>query len=200
MLANILKLIDLFIKLRAVDKKTTKEYFEVYVEPTYELAELVYKDYLFLFDELESKVTSGRKTQPIVRFLEKRRLDNLPIRMKLRALVHARGIKQTNHFEVGILGLMYSTAGSFDSQTNPMKSMLIQERIQYARGGHYLLDIINWIVLSGEDNLAPIRPRLLRLVRKIRSSIDYEWELTVKGYAELKEMIIPKRKRRKRNA
>ena len=184
------QLISRFIQLAEIKTENRREYFDRYVEPTYQLAEAVYRDYIALLRDLELHIKREKSLEAIVRFLETRRLECLPIRMKLRAIMEERKRwEPKNDFELGVWGLMYSSIGSFDVETRPLLGG------DHVDSGHTILDVMNWIVLSGQQRVCPIRDELLRVVRKIESRLNLDWQLTVEGYARLQSLTIPKIKR-----
>ena len=185
MIDTFLKLISQVTKLLDYHDKKKKEYFELYVKPTYESDEVVYNDYINLMHDLENLINKSNKVQEIVHFLEQRRLENLSVRMKLRAVLKDREKHENrNRFEYGIMSLMTGTAGSYDRETSNMRE-------QYNLDGHNLLTIITWLIDQGEPNVQDIRDNLLSLIKRIRKRIDKGWQFTVEGYAELQSTIIP---------
>ena len=182
MLDALVKLLGKFIKLGEVREANQQRYVDRYVTPMYSVAEAIYKDYSSTLRELHRKVKTGRKTMPLIQFLEQRRLEQLPGRMKIRAVLRTIPERNWTHFERGILGLIHGCLSDFDRN---------QSIYPIGQGDHTLYDMIRFIENSGEPELAPDRHRLLRAVERQIQGIDKAWEWVCAGYARLQRIAVP---------
>src|SRR5436190_17264037 len=106
MIDSILKLLEKLIKLGEVRMANKQIYVDRYVTPLYSIAETVYKDYSSLLRDTRRKIQTGRKTIPLIQFIEQRRVDQLPTRLRIRAILRKTPRKNWTLLEQGILGLI----------------------------------------------------------------------------------------------
>jgi hypothetical protein len=205
-------MIDLLIKLveslhKLLDHKQTKAltYFHEYVQPTYDAAELVFKDYLKLFNDVKRMVEADQNSKEIIRFLEDRRGDHLPERAKLRELTF-RKIKNTkaNNYYQDLLRLAYPVGDKqISSELNRFESgiiLLLRGGVTHLEssppsflsgsGSHAILDVLKYFEKrSGQDWN---RNEYILLVEKQVGALMRAWEEVVSGYVELHEKAIPR--------
>jgi hypothetical protein len=177
MLDVILKLLDKFIKLGEVREANAQRYFDRYVTPLYLAAEIIYKDYSALLRDVRRRIETGRKTLPLIQFLERRRLKELPNRMKIRAILRKTPQRNWTWFEQGILGLIHGCVSDFDIY----QSIYPLEH----RKDHTVYNLIHFIEQKGYEDLALYRPSLLERVDHQIAGIDKAWEFVCQGYANL---------------
>ena len=188
-----LKLIDYVVKLAEVREGNRREYFDRYVEPAYEAAELIYNDYCSMLVELRDRVKSSETSEPIVRFLEQRRRGLLTARTRLRALI----IKRVNEgrvtrFEAGILGLMSGAMTSVDRPYIQLYSFAEADgEVQPQLGQHTVLDILQELNRQGSSDIDSIREELLTAIDSKAKGIEDAWQNVVAGYAELHAGTLP---------
>ncbi|EEF63131.1 hypothetical protein [Pedosphaera parvula] len=182
MLDTLTKLLEKFIKLGEVREANQQRYVDRYVTPLYSVAEAIYKDYSSTLRELRRKVKTGRKTMPLIQFLEQRRLEQLPARMKIRAVLRTIPKRNWTRFEQGVLGLIHGCLSDFDRH---------QSIYPIGHGDHTLYDMIRYIESRGEPELAPDRGRLLSAIERQIQGIDKAWEFVCVGYADLQRITVP---------
>ena len=177
MLDAILKLVEKFIKLGEVREANTQRYFDRYVAPLYVAAEAIYRDYSSLLRDVRQKIQTGRKRLPLIQFLEQRRLEQLPSRMKIRAILRKTSKRNWTQFEQGILGLVHGCLSDFDHY----QSIYPVERSR----DHTVYDVIRFIEQHGFEDLSRDRADLLQAVDHQIAGIDKAWEFVCAGYADL---------------
>lgn len=108
MVDSLLKLVEWLLKLRDVRKERRERLFDRYFKPTYEEAEQVYRDYLKLLTHIKTQLESGVSVRAIVSEMEQARIENKPVRDKLRAVLDHREIDSADitRFEKGIWGVL----------------------------------------------------------------------------------------------
>jgi hypothetical protein len=184
MIDAILKLLEKLIKLGEVHMTNKQIYVDRYVTPLYSIAETVYKDYSSLLRDTRRKIQTGRKTIPLIQFLEQRRVDQLPTRLRIRAILRKTPRKNWTLFEQGILGLINGCIS--DSQ-----SYLTIYPLQGGPRGHTVYDIIRRIESYDSDDLAMFRHHLLEAIDLQIDGLDKAWEFVCAGYADLQSTAIP---------
>lgn len=187
-LEAIIKLLEKFIKLGEVREANRQRYMDRYVTPLYHAAEVIYKDYSSLLRQVRRKVQTARKSLPLIQFVENRRLEQLPSRMKLRAILAKTPKKNWTKFEQGILGLIHGCLT--ENETH-------QSIYPIGHGDHTLYDIVRRIEYRGDQSLASNRERLLRAVDSQIAGIDEAWKFVCAGYADLQittfdDLAVPK--------
>ena len=193
MLELLLKLIEQLTKLVGVREKNRQEYFKGYVQPTYEAAEAIYKDYRTLLRKLRKMLLLDQNTKPIIDFLEERREELLPIRDRLRALVVQRSKEgRVTRFEAGLLGMM--TGVATDTNQTYFDTVFYDEdhgSIEQGPGGHTILDILRklkeWDILDVSER----REMIMGVVDNKIEVVERAWQNVVKGYAELQASALP---------
>lgn len=182
MLDTLITLLEKFIKLGEVRESNQQRYIDRYVTPMYLVAETIYKDYSSTLRDLRRKIKRERKTLPLVLFLERRRYEQLPGRMKVRAILRTVPKRNWTHFEQGVLGLIHGCISDFD---------IHQSFYPVGRGDHTLYDVVRWIESKGETVLAPHRDELLAVVERQINGMDKAWEYVCAGYADLQRVTVP---------
>lgn len=192
MINTALTIIDRFVHLLTLRQELSEKQFEHIVKPLYEDAELVYRDHLMTFEQLKKMIKNGIPEEELIRFLEERRLEYLPVRMKIRAVVirlfgdsPRAALRERSKFVQGIWSLMrggvdISEPGHF-------------ERL-HASGDHTLLDIL-YLFLNRPEMQRPdewYRQRGWIAVEHQLRSLKEAWEEIVAGYAEMQNAIYNK--------
>lgn len=185
MLEAALKLLEKLIKLGEVRETNRQRYVDRYATPVYLAAEVIYRDYSSILRDLRRRIRTGRKTLPLIQFVEQRRLDQLPSRIKIRAILHKTPEKNWTRFEQGVLGLINGCLSDSDTYQS------IYPVRRSSPGGHTLYDIIRQIEQRASQELAPVRSHLLTAVERQIAGIDEAWECACAGYADLQSTAIP---------
>ena len=158
---------------------------EKYIEASYDYASAVYKDYINLLSNLRQKVLRARKPEPLMKFLEERRRELLPLRKKLKAVV-SEHLKRnpTSKFEAGIIGLMNGSVTVFDRRYFRIYQFDAEQRIVRAhRGSHTVLDLLTKLKRHEGESVASIRDQLLESIDNTIRCLDITWEDISEGYA-----------------
>jgi hypothetical protein len=177
------KIIDRLIQLLEKRQARREHYFTAFVDPVFHDAEEVAKDYIGLFGQVIAKL--GSKDEDIsglIKWLEERRLDRLPVRIKLRALVnHARfrewSVSEASRdkFQRGVLALMQGGLSLTEEG-----HLFLPE---YGYMGHTILDLLyHW----AQKPLSLNRNRYLADTRRQLEAVERAWKDVVEGYAEIK--------------
>jgi len=191
MLDDALRLLESVLKLRDERQESRDRYFEHYVQPTYVAAEQVFRDYRALLADIQQKVESGETRENLIRFMEERRMQELPVRMRLRAILSQRDRESTvfdqrtgiivrrGRFERGIWGLLLGGLGHFEEKEvfnwwNP-----------YSRDRHTLLSIL-YEMQRTDDNQV-----LLSRTWRQTEALDRAWQDVTLGFAELQARTYP---------
>jgi hypothetical protein len=187
MLDILLKLLDNVVKLVGIREKNHQDYFQRYVQPTFELAESVYRDYRLLLRDVRELVQRGGESAMIVRLLKDRREEFLPIRRRIEALVERRVRERgSSQFEAGILAMLTGAVSAVNSG-----HLLTCEYVPRSRSilpevrGHTLLDLLEILEHPGGARIVDVPRRLLQAVDQKQYVIEQAWQLVVRGYAEL---------------
>lgn len=193
MLEIFLKLIDYVIKLGEVREDNRREYFDRYVEPAYQAAELIYNDYCSMLADLRDLITGDGDTEAIIRYLEERRRNLLAARTRLRALINRRITEgRVTRFEAGILGLMSGAMTSVDRPYIQLYSFANTEaELQPQLGRHTVLDILQKLQREGSDDISAIRQDLLQTIDEKSRGVDQAWQNVIAGYAEFHSSVLP---------
>lgn len=200
-----LTLMDYLIKFLQKREDNLDEYFENYVQPAYNAAELVYADYLSLFQIIKNKIEQDEQPIELIKFLEEGRIKYLPIRTRIRAEIFGRYESEFNHrdarssliydginreiptwnslpeFERGILGILMGGLSPFEDAHHISTP--------YSYGSHTLLDILyafSSYAIKGEK-----KERYLRVINKQLSALKAAWEDVVSGYVKYKILVTP---------
>jgi len=189
----IITLLEYVAKLAGIHEGNRKEYFDRYVQPAYDAAELIYNDYRSMLQDLRREVEHSDTAEPIVRMLEKRRGDLVAARTRLRAVITERMNEgRATRFEAGVLGLMSGVVTSVDRP--------YFQTYGYAEAGgglaptlgrHTVLDILAQLDDREGDDISTMRQALLAAVDDKIQGIAEAWRTMVAGYAELHTGTLP---------
>jgi hypothetical protein len=205
-----LTLVDYMFKL--ADKRSLKRRnrYATLIKPAFDAAETIYKDYLAIATKVHQMAEDRRPFRDIERFLEDRRTEFKPLRMKLRVFVEredfAEGFslddssprryellsESQSDFEKGVFGLLHSGIQTVEVDGSLRK---------YIRGGHTILDMVQWVAFWGSleesisktEDIAPAArtEKIEELYRDLLSSIRLQelalekaYELMLRGYRE----------------
>ena len=176
-------LIDKLVQLINSRQKNKERYFREYVEPMYYDAEAIMNDYTTLFGKLIADLKSKEDVHAITVWLEERRLQFLPLRIKVRALLRVlpgNNKASMDVFQKGIWGLMRGGMSLTEEGHTRMQD--------YGWGDHTVLDLLyHWYDLP----LDQTRERYIRNAKEQLASLQRAWEDVVKGYADLKKTVLP---------
>ena len=180
MITLLLKLLDSLVKLAERRELLTEKEFCRIVEPTLRDTELIYRDFVRIFTQLEKRVNRTKRSQTLIRFLEEERLNLLPVRMRLRALLKTgfqdRG--KFSKFEVGVWGVVSGGISPYmDTHLYP----------GHSRNPHALLGIV-WAL--HDRALEDSKPTFVRYVRDQIEALHYSWQTVSEGFAELQLQTV----------
>lgn len=193
MVELLLKLIEQLTKLVDIREKNRREYFHLYVQPTYDTAEAIYRDYRSLLHELREMVDHAGDSEPIIGFLQERREELLPARDRLRALVaHRVQEGRGTRFEAGVLGLMTGAVTGVDMPYfHTVSYGEVDGSIRSQPGRHTVLDILQRLKSRDDHDFSSGRQRLRRAVDSKMDAIEQAWQNVVRGYADLHASTLP---------
>jgi len=177
-LISLVELASVLFESRSVERKK-------YIDAVYDCASAVYKDYIDLLSNLRQKVLRARKPNTLIRFLEQRRREVLPLRKKLNAVVSKHLERNpTSKFDAGILGLMNGSVTVFDKRYFRIYGFDAERRIIRAhKGRHTVLDLLNKLKQHEGKSVASIRDQLLESIDNTMRCLDITWEDISQGYA-----------------
>lgn len=179
-----LSLLDKLIELLNIRQTNKEKYFAAVVEPMFQDAELIVKDYVSLFGDLIAKLEKGADVSEVTRWIEERRLSLLPVRIKVRTLIEEGAIKQEHPmsmFEQGIWGLLKGGISLVEEGHAPLR--------EYGFGGHTVLDLLR---RSSKEPLAKRREVFTRSAKAQLACVQAAWKDVVRGYAKLRRRSQPK--------
>ena len=186
MIDSFVRLLGTITKLGEVREKNREKFIDRYVEPVYSDAEAIYKDYIVLLRAVRDKVKRNKKINPILKFLDEKRQENLATRTKVRALLKNRTKEGTlTQFERGIWGLMMGSVTAFDDGHCSFYPI--------HNGDHTVLNVAKY--LGGMDTTdinKKIRKDMLFFINRQIDGIELAWREVVEGYADLVSEGFPK--------
>jgi hypothetical protein len=180
-----LSLLDKLIGLLTIRQTRKQDYFDRFIEPIFQDAELIVKDYVGLFAELIAKLERGDSVSDVTRWIEDRRLLLLPVRIKIRALLKEGAIGVRNpmdSFEQGLWGVMKGGISLVETGHAQLR--------EYGFGDHTVLDLLKR--LRGEP-ASEARRILIRNAKAQLRCVELAWMDAVRGYATLKKSAHPRR-------
>lgn len=185
MIDAISKLLEACISLLREDKKDSIEYFERYAKPAFDLSQAVFKDYMKSLSSVRQRVEDGESRTSLLRFLEESRVEYLPVRMQLRAMLHRNtGRLHSGHlgqFEHGVFGLLHGGLVHMEETSRARHSGLYFH-------GHTLLDILFAVSHNTDD--VPTN-NLLKLIQEQEQSIQGAFRDVTLGYEALRQATLP---------
>jgi hypothetical protein len=181
------RIVDRLIILLEKRNARREHYFTSFVDPVFRDAEVVARDYIALFGTLIAKLK--RRDEDIlslIRWIEERRLDLLPIRIKLRALLTqaefrewSQGDTSRDKFWRGVIGLMKGGLALTEQGHAHTR--------EYGYGDHTVLDLL---YIWSQEPLSSNRRRLLVSARAQLKALERAWQDAVEGYADLKASYL----------
>lgn len=173
-----LKVADRLIQLVSVNVENRAKYFDDIVEPLYHDAEAIFTDYVGLFRELIRRLEQEDSVPDIIKWLEDRRYEFLPVRIKIRAglgriTVHSERLTgdKRDRFVNGILGLLKGALSLSEEGHTPMK--------EYGSGDHTVLDLL---YMWSRSPVSLNRDRYLGNAREQLHALERAWQDVTKGY------------------
>ena len=174
MLELMLRLIDYLVKLSERRESVSATLFDRVVAPTYQVAEAITQHYLVIFAELRGMVESKATREELATYIERKRLEYLPARMRLRELLAQnepwQALQSKDKFVSGIYGVMCGGLGTYEDQ---------QFDIQYVKTSHTLLDLI-YHIRRGSDTF--LNHRLIELIDHQETIVKKAWSDVAVGY------------------
>lgn len=186
MLEVAVSLVDRLIQLASVRERNREKFFDGFIEPLYQDAEQISRDYMTLFAELIHRLTEAEDTAPVIEWLEERRSVFQPVRMKVRALLE-EGLrygdkKPLDKFRKGIWGLMKGGTSLLEPGHGNVH--------EYGFGDHTVLDIM---LRLRRQPIPRHRNRLIDHARGQQMAVELAWRDVVAGYAELRRWSLKSR-------
>jgi hypothetical protein len=184
---------DFALAVHGMKEGQRKEYLERYVDPAYEAAEEIYRDFRSLLDEVRREASEGESPDRIISLLKERRGQLYPVRSQLRADIATQLEKgRVTRFEAGLIGMMSGAMTSLERPYFQTYSYVDGEgSVRPVVGQHTVLDILDQLERSGSDDFGAVRGDIVRAVDNKLRGLEKAWLDVVRGYAELKEGTIP---------
>jgi len=180
-----LKVIDRLVELGKLPERNRKKYLDETVQPLYDDAEVVVSDYIGLFRDLIRRLKEGQNIQEIIDWLELRRLEIMPVRIKLRSYLENMDDPKfhTNEpmdrFKAGIWRLMRGGI-----------SLVELGHIDFPEYGlsmrHTVLDLLH---LYGNRDLPGGREFYIKAAQDQLSCIERAWAEVTTGYVQLRNEL-----------
>ncbi len=206
MIGSFLKLID--YALHYLDKRNNlnQNHFDNIIEPLFNDAELIYTDFINTFDKLKKMISEDSNEEELIRFLEIRRLNYLPVRIKVKSLLVHFPSKHPDLdfymigdsyidgiYQLILGGIRISEPGRIDFPGN--KRYNIQRTFDRdSTGCHTLLDILYIIINRGIIwREGEVKLRLLEAVQHQEKCLHAAWHLVTQGYADKKMKTFQKK-------
>jgi len=176
-----ISILDRLIQLLSTKEINDEKYFNNFIEPMYQDAETIVKDYISLFTELIERLKKDEDVIEVITWIEKRRMDFLPIRMKVRALLTEKNynVEIASTFQKGIMGLMKGGLSFIEKGHAQVR--------EYGMGDHTVLDLLYHCT---DMPVSYNREKFIHNANRQLKCIQLAWEDVVKGYAELKQMKL----------
>ena len=180
MIDSALKLIDRLLQLVKVREDNRAKRFKNIIEPMYQDAQSIMDDYNALFKELITKLETEEDVAPIIQWLETRRLEMVPVRIKTRAFLGTLRFRENelDKFNKGIWGLMKGGITITEEGHVPMQ--------EYGWGDHTVLDLL---YMWSDRPVAVERERYIQHAKEQLAAIQRAWQDVNEGYAELKQEL-----------
>lgn len=217
-----LRLIDYLIAFTEQREKDEAAFFDRYVQPAYNAAEIVYRDYVGIFSGGRDVLSRGATLEEFIDYLTKSRDAQLPVRMQLRAVLDERLFaalgNEAGEFEDGIFrmlcaGMNFSDTGrynTFPSAIGDLQSLSGQRPhtlLDYIRDMQAMADLPDRLTPDQIEQLGPDRLRRVRdwqgkamtsLNRQIEA-LHSDWQRIVNGYVAYQKRTLPRSVRPRRD-
>jgi len=185
MLELALSLFDYLIKFLEKREANIDEYFSLYIQPAYDVAEKVFADYWELLHSIRRMILIGNNIDELINFLEDGRTKYQPLRIRLRTEIKERFkyeyLTELPLFERGILGILMGGVAPFNDER--------RNYTVYIHGEHTLLDLTR--VFHSYYKEGEKRENYLRTIDEQMNALEAAWNDVVKGYAEYKLIVVP---------
>lgn len=179
-------IIDRLIQLINVGEANNEKYFLNFVEPTYNDAELIINDYINLFRELIVKLERNDNVLDVIKWLEMRRYELLPVRTKVRSFLGSMDSnrvtsveKSMDKFQKGIWGVLKGGLSLVEEGKAPLS--------EYGWHDHTVLDLLYY---WSQQPVSENRNRYIENAKAQLSCIELAWKDVTDGYKELKVKLI----------
>jgi hypothetical protein len=185
MLELALKLFDYAIKFLENRGATIDEYFNLYIQPTYEIAEKVFSDYWELLHVTKKIIKNENDLNKLIDFLEQGRIKYQPLRIRLRAEIKERyqygELADLPPFEKGVLGILMGSVAPFNDET--------RNYTVYLTGEHTLLDLCR--TFNSYYGEGKGKESYLQTIDKQIIALETAWHDVTTGYAQYKAVVSP---------
>jgi len=192
-----ISIIDRLTKLLTIRERNRERVFNNFIQPIYQDAEAVARDYMGLFAELIQRLETAATAKELIIWLEQRRAAYQPVRMKIRALLNdeafqtlsqSKSTAARTRFARGLWGVL---KGSFLLAQNADDGRYAYLR-EYGYSDHPILLLLESLRKSSHSTatLDDQRGFLLWLARKQQLAIERAWTDVVTAYAELKRRLL----------
>jgi hypothetical protein len=181
MLEALLRLVDYATKLLESRSVQTEKFFDRVVTPAYEASEKILQNYLEIFQELRVRVNRGDSREELAAFVERGRIDFMPARIKLRALVQSEGLwmgEIDHRFVAGVVGLLCGGLSTYEEH---------QLTYHYTHDRHTLLDILYRFNSTPERQLAHMA---LHYIGLQESAVRGAWADLSAAYTEMLTEVV----------
>ena len=173
-----LAILDRLIHLANIRKEDRSAYFDAVIDPLYRDVEVVVNDYVSLFRELIRRLETKEELSAIVKWLDMRRHDFLPLRAKVREnlarLPEVRGGATEEDLLIkGIWGVLKGGLSLTEEGHARLR--------EYGFSDHTVLDLLRRL---SDDALASKRERCIEYARRQRTCVEAAWVDASKGYFE----------------
>ena len=184
--------ISRLIQLLHIRERNREKYFNTQIEPLYRAAEIVARDYMSLFAEFVQRLETATTSKELLLWLERRRADYQPVRMKIRTLLDDEAFQKLSQkkstaarirFAKGIWGLLKGTFLLGQDAAEGTYAHLSE----YGYGGHAILPLLQQMRRSDSTrDLDHKRESLLQFAKRQQVAIEAAWSDVLRAYAELK--------------
>lgn len=182
MIDTAVKVVDRLISLLREREKRIDAYFDEFIEPIYSDISLVVEDYFSLFHQLVEKLENEEDVEVVIKWLEERRYEYLPLSIKVRGMMksYPRTKQYENtleKFEAGVWGVMKGGLSLFEEGYTPMP--------EYGWHDHTVLDLL---YLWHHRPISSEREHYIHNAKKQREALQNAWKDVTEAYSQLKTM------------
>lgn len=182
MIDAVTRIIDKLTELLQIREQSKERYFRNFVEPLFQDAEKVADDYIALFTELVLKLKQQESVPEVIEWIEGRKRELLPVRIKLRGTLNILYADTTemNKFEHGMWWLLRGGL-SFTEEG------YVQLNDDDHFGEHTVLDLLYGL---SQEPLSTNRKHFLKGASLQLQCVEKAWHEITEGYAEVKKQAL----------